>query len=422
MYEINRRKLIRSGACASLYALLCRGGWAGRAMAQSAFAPYVLHVHASGGWDTTMVFDNKIGKSTITMEPGASSATGAANIKYIDHADRPAVKTFFDTHGSYAAIVNGINVGGLNRKHALKLMMGAVPANRFRYTDWLSFYTFSTNPVMPLPHLVIDAPWMPGDYSSIASLLPSSLIDTFANGVNGNLDATAESSLTTFRGAAFSKLATNASAKSLDGDKLNALAHSYARNAILYNETNKAVATMGDTSADPAFVRNGKLAVEMFAQGSSQAITLQSGADNEWDTTSNNYTQQSKKFQDLFSGLNDILAYAKTRGVGNRMLVIVSSERGRAPTLNSQSGKNAWSYTSVLLYGVGIKGGTTVGLTDDYLRGLPIDPIFGGLAPSLAPMEMGNIMAAIYLKTNVPSKILLPNHAPLSPIISSEDS
>ncbi len=422
MFEINRRKLIKWAIFVSLAALLYQEGWGGRAMAQSTFAPFVLHVHASGGWDTTMVFENKIGKPGISREPGATSATGAGNINYINHADRPAVKTFFDTYGNNAAIVNGINTGGINRTQALKLMMGAVPTNRFRYSDWISFYTYSTNPVMPLPHLVIDAPWMPGDYSSIASLLPSSMIDTYANGLNGSLDATAESSLTTFRSAAFTKLATNVSAKSLDGDKLNALAHSYFRNSILYTETKKAIASIGDTSGNPAFVRNGKLAVEMFAQGSSQAVTLQSGPDNEWDTTTNNYAQQSEKFQNLFSGLNSILAYATTRGVGGKILVIVTSERARAPILNGLAGKNAWAFTSALLYGVGIKGGTTVGLTDDYLRGLPIDPIFGGFAPSAAPLEMGNIMSAIYLKTNVPAKILLPTHTPLSLIILEEES
>jgi hypothetical protein len=421
MHHINRRTFIQGSICTSLTALLYRGGWEGQAIAQSAFAPFLLHIHASGGWDTTMVFDNKIGKGGVTTEPGAISATGAGNIRYVDHSNRPAVKAFFDAYGGNTAIVNGINTGGINRNHALKVMMGAIPTNRFRYSDWISFYTYSTNPVMPLPHVVIDAPWMPGDYSSIATQLPSSMIDTYVSGVNGNLDTKAESSLATFRSAAFTKVLTKANPKSLDADKLNALAHSYARNAILYTETKKAVTTMGDTSGDPAFVRNGKLAVEFFAQGSSQAVTLQSGIDNEWDTTSDNFNLQSEKFEALFSGISSILAYASTRGVGSKMLVIVTSERGRSPTLNDREGKHAWSFTSALLYGVGIKGGTTVGITDDFLRGMPIDPIFGSLANNASPLEMGNVMAAIYLKTNVPSKIMLPNHSPLSPIILAEE-
>jgi len=419
MIKLNRKFFLN---CLLITTIFCGLSNSGSVLAQSFFAPYILHIHVSGGWDTTMVFDNKIGKVGVSQELGATSATGAGNIAFVNHPHRPAVKDFFDTYGNYAAIVNGISTGGINRSHALKWTIGAIPTNLFRYTDWMSFYTYSTNPVLPLPHLVIDAPWTPGDYASIATQLPSHLIDTFAAGVNGNLDSDAETSLSAFRSQVFSAIATNASGKSLDADKLNALVYSYSRNSTLYVEVKKAVASMGDTSPDTAFVRNGKLAIEMFAQGSSQAVTIQSGPDNEWDTTTDNFERQSEKYQDLFSGLNNILAYAGTRGVGNKILVIVSSERGRAPILNAQGGKNAWAFTSALLYGVGIKGGTIVGLTDDYLRGLPIDPIFGGLSQKGVPLEMGNIMSAIFLKTNVPAKILLPNHTPLSPIISAEDS
>lgn len=422
MFKSKCNKYLRPSFQILVFILLSFGYGSSNTFAQSSFIPFVLHIHASGGWDTTMVFENKIGKVGVSHEPGATTATGAGNIAYIHHANRPAVKTFFDTYGANTAIVNGLNAGGINRIHALKTMMGAIPAGRFRYSDWISYFTFSTNPVMPLPHLVIDAPWMPGDYSSVATLLPSSMIDTFAEGPNGNLDATAENALTAFRTSVFNKIATNASGRSLDADKLYALTQSYSRNSILYSETRKAVAAMGDTSADSAFFRNGKLAIEMFAQGSSQAVTLQSGKDNEWDTTVDNYKLQAEKFQSLFSGINSILSYAASRGVGSKLLVIVTSERGRAPILNAQAGKSAWAFTSALLYGVGIRGGTTVGLTDDYLRGLPIDPIFGGISTNSAPLEMGNVMSAIYLKTNVPAKILLPNHTPLSSIIAAEES
>src|SRR5690606_34978997 len=97
------------------------------------------------------------------------------------------------------------------------------------------------------------------------------------------------------------------------------------------------------------------------------------------------------------------------------------SERGRAPLLNSVGGKEAWPYTSVLLWGVSIKGGTVAGLTDATLRGMPIDPIFGGQSATGGPLEMGNVVSGIYLKTNIPTKILLPDHKPLSPILLADD-
>ena len=35
-------------------------------------APYLLVIYVSGGWDPTMVFDPKIGSSTVAQETGSS--------------------------------------------------------------------------------------------------------------------------------------------------------------------------------------------------------------------------------------------------------------------------------------------------------------------------------------------------------------
>lgn len=389
----------------------------------SSFIPFILLVHVSGGWDTTMVFDNKIGSAYVSQESGASAATGAGNIAFVDHPSRPAVKAFFDTYGANAAIVNGLNAGGIERRTALRTMMGAVPPTRYRHTDWLSFYTYSTNPVMNLPHVVIDAPWLPGDYASVAVRLSSASVADYTAAVpaNESLGATGETALAAFRKTAYGTFYTAANDKSVDSDKLKALFYSYARESSLYADLPKAVQTLGDVSADTQFVKNGKLAVELFAQGSTQAVTVQSGPDNEWDTTTDNFARQTDSYQALFSGLSSILAYATTRGVAGKMILIVTSERGRAPRLNSSGGKGAWPFTSALLWGVGIKGGTVAGLTDATLRGMPIDPIFGGQTTTNGPLEMANIMAGIYLKTNVPTNILLPDHKPLSPILLADD-
>lgn len=424
MNGINRRQLIQGGVYAALTGVLCRGGWSSRAAAASSFIPFFLHIHVSGGWDTTMVFENKIGQSYVSQETGAVVATGAGNIPYIDHANRPAVKTFFDTFGSNAAIVNGVSVGGIDRVQAMQNIMGCKAPARTRYTDWLSFYTYSTNPVMSMPHVVIDAPWLPGDYSAVAVRLTSKAITEYSTPIDGAelLGADGERALAAFRKEAYGKFYSAANEKSLDGDKLKALFYSSARESNAYTDVAKAQTTLGDLSADSDFLKKGKLAVELFAQNSSQAVTVQSGPDNEWDTTTDNFARQAVKYQELFAGINAIISYANTRGVANKMIIMVTSERARAPRLNTVGGKFAWPFTSVLLWGVGINGGAVAGLTDPALRGLPIDPIFGGQSDKAPPLEMGNIISAIYLKNNIPTKLLLPDHKPLSPILLAADS
>lgn len=421
--SINRRSFIQGGAAAMLLAYLGRGGWISKANATDSFIPFVLHIYVSGGWDQTMVFDNKLTSDICSQETGATSATGGGNLAYVNHPNRPAVKTFFDTYGANAAIVNGISSGAMDRVGALKKMMGAIPDGKYRYADWLSFYTYSTNPVMTLPHVVIDAPWMPGDYNSVAVKLTSDTIDEYTSAIPNTktLGSDGESALTTFRSSAYSSFYTAANEKSLDNDKLKSFFYSYARESNAYSELVDATTTVGDTTGDSKFLRNGKIAIELFAQGASQCATVQAGLENEWDTTTDHYNRQSEKFQNLFSDINDLFSYASSRNVLEKMIVIVSSERGRAPILNDQNGKGSWAFTSVLLWGVGIRGGTVAGLTDKALRGLPIDPIFGGQSETAPPLEMGNIFSALYLKTNVPTKILLPNHKPLSPILLVED-
>ena len=100
---------------------------------------------------------------------------------------------------------------------------------------------------------------------------------------------------------------------------------------------------------------------------------------------------------------------------------MVVSERGRAPRVNEVGGKSPWAFTSMLAWGAGIAGGIVAGLTDDALRGLPVDPIFGTqVAKGGVTLEMGNVMAAYYLKTNVPASLIVPSYKPLTPIIKKD--
>ena len=51
--------------------------------------PFILMVYCSGGWDPTMVFDDKAGSALVAQEPGAVAAVGAGNIPFVDHPARP---------------------------------------------------------------------------------------------------------------------------------------------------------------------------------------------------------------------------------------------------------------------------------------------------------------------------------------------
>lgn len=423
MRSISRRDLIKFSAAGlagpSLRALLSSS----KASAQTTFTPYVLLVYASGGWDQTMVFDNKIGVSSCAQEAGWRLGQSQSGIKFVDHPDRPSVRNFFAQYGKSSTIINGINCGAMARDHAIANMFGDIPDKRFRRCDWLSFYAAMLNPAIDLPHIVIDAPYLPGEYAPYAINLPTQriieMLSPLPNAVALNQDG--ENALANLRRSAFLSLVENQNMANIDSEKQVTLYYQHLRNTILAKRLRAALAaiTPSVTANNLNFNSKGQLAVELFKAGYTQCVSLRAGGENEWDTTKDNFTRQSDLFEGLFSGLTKIMSYARDREILNRMLIIVMSERGRSPTLREDAGKQVWPYTSVLLYGAGLAGNMVVGETDPMLRGVAINPTFGQQTSGAELIDMRHVMAAIYLKTNAPGRFILPSTQPLACILAS---
>ena len=78
--------------------------------------------------------------------------------------------------------------------------------------------------------------------------------------------------------------------------------------------------------------------------------------------------------------------------LSKRVTVVVFSEMGRAPQLNTWGGKDHWTFTSTMLIGAGIAGGQSIGAVDDSGIGFAIDPDSGALSTSgeaLSPAHLG---------------------------------
>ncbi len=422
--HLDRRQLLRGGAYLALGGAAWALGLIPEARSADTITPFVLMIYVSGGWDQTMVFDNKTESGYVTQEPGAKAATGGGNLPYIDHPNRPSVKKFFDTYGANAAIVNGINNGSMDRRQAILNSFGAVPKSKNRPVDWLSFYTISVNPVLQMPHTIIDAPYLPGEYTSVNIRLTTAAIKEYVTAAptTETLGVDGETALNNFRKNAYGDFYKSSPPDALDGEKLVALHNAYAREPTVAAALTAINDDLGVQGTDSDFVRNGRIAIELFATGRSQAVTLQAGPDDNWETTGvDHFAKQSANYETLFAGINTILEHAAKRSVADRMTLMVVSERGRAPRVNDVGGKSPWAFTSMLTWGAGIAGGIVAGLTDDALRGLPVDPIFGTqVAKGGVTLEMGNVMAAYYLKTNVPASLIVPNYKPLTPIIKKD--
>lgn len=400
--------------------------WAPKTLAQATGeAPHILLVYASGGWDPTMVFDNKLDSPYVEGETGIIPSTGANNIPFLHHASRPAVNTWFQNYGYNAVIVNGIYSPSLERQSAFAGMFTAIPSGKNRPVDFLTYYAASLRPTSLAPHIVFDAPYAPGDYEQVAVKLSRTHLNEYLNGTeNGpTLTESHETALFDYHKVVWGKFLDTIHPNSLDSSKVRSIYANILREKNLKKALKGAALKLGSQGSESQLLRSGKLALEMFANGSSLCATIQAGRTRYWDTSHAHISRQNAGFQNLFGDLAKIINHAATLGLQNKLLIIVASEMGKSPRFNDRQGKDPWPYTSVLLWGGLLNGGTVHGRTDRYLRGVKIDPVFGTqTSDTMIQPRLANIFSAIYLAAGVPYKLILPEYKPISSILSSLSS
>lgn len=419
--KMSRRTFISNTALGGLVAPTLLTNFGSRIFGQklATTKPFILWVHCDGGWDQTMVFDNKIGLAGVAQESGAEGAKGLKDIAFVKHSSRAAVQTFFETYGDKTAIVNGLFCGSLAHEMALRRELGTAIGGRFG--DWLSYYCSSFPGFNPLPHVVIDAPFMPGSLSTNAVHLTAESLLDYNDTVTAPaaLGTDAEKALAEYLEGAYSNTDA-ASAAGLDGQKMTALIAALKREDSTKTMF-KEVSTATGSGSDSKFVSDGKFALELFGRGYAQAATIQAGGRRAWDSHGANFASQSTQFQELFADLSKILKHAESVNLGAaNLLICVTSEMGRAPVLNADGGKDHWPYTSALLWGACVKGGAVVGGSDEQLRGVKVNPLFGTLGESDGVvLDMSYVMAAFFATFGLATDELLPGILPLSAVLES---
>jgi hypothetical protein len=98
-----------------------------------------------------------------------------------------------------------------------------------------------------------------------------------------------------------------------------------------------------------------------------------------WDTHSNNFVQLKQvNLPNLDQTFDALLGDLEGRGLLDETLVVMMSDFGRTPRVNSQAGRDHWTFCySVVLAGAGIRGGTLCGTSDAqaaYVKDRPVRP------------------------------------------------
>ncbi len=385
--HIDRRRFIElSGAGA---ALASSGLWVPRTaraeLADPSGLKFIFVVNY-GGWDITRVFANEFDNPLVDMESDAGTSS-VGDLSFVDHDARPSVADFFDRNGDRSLILNGILVQSIAHENCMRICLTGSTAQDA--PGWPAILAGNLATAFPLPHLVVAGPSYPGQFGAFVTrtgssgqlegLLSGSILDWSDTPVSAP-EWRAEDIMDSYmsrRAAAF------ADGKLAAGGHAADLADAFAR-ASERGRSLKDLLGVVEWAGGTSFSQQLDLAVDLLQLQVSRCVTVATGYS--WDTHTNNDATQSSNFENLFGGLVDLMDKLRATpgtGTGNSLadetVLVVCSEMGRTPALNSSSGKDHWPYTSALICGPGVTGGRVVGGFDSYFYGRSVDLATGDI-------------------------------------------
>ena len=426
--DISRRALLGLGVSGA--ALLAMPGFARRAARAQAANPHLLVTFfGDGGWDVTQVFDvhdpldatdgvDVDVPQAISGLPPSQIAT-AGGITYVSNpTTRPAADAFFARWGARTAIVNGINTRSTSHDQSRQLVLtGYLDPTR---ADFAIMAAHKNGADMPLPHLLLSGPSFGGPFAGLSgrvggqlgralayNRIPSHTTpDSSQLAVSALGEAYVQQALESQRlldrdGALAGKVAQFQEAN-VRGDKLVRLASSLPRNS---NDGAQLATAIGAA----------------FRAGLTTSITVENvgGFD-----THNDNTQQNARWEELFTFLDQFVGgLAAQPGVASATLldettIVYCSEFARTPELNGDNGKDHHPFTSMLFVGKGVRGGTTVGMTDRDQEGVKVSFTTGLPDDTGQVIDVQNVVAGVLTLAGANAADYLPSVRPFTAMIA----
>ncbi len=396
---MNRRQLLGASiATAAGLSLPARRAWADPV---SATDRRFLFVFNSGGWDPTRVFATAFDNPNVDMEPGAARGT-AGGIDFVDHADRPSVRAFFEANHGDLLVVNGVQVRSI--AHEICTMIALTGNTSGLAPDWATIIAAGGGASYTLPHLVLGGPSFTGALGTttartgsagqLEGLLSGDILDQTDRSV-GKLPRPYTDRIDRYlqrRAGAEAASARGAVRRGLTAAYDDALEKALGLKDYRYVMDFSGGVGLGDQAA---------VAVDALSLGLSRCVSIGYAGAAGWDSHAQNDDTQSANFEGLFSGLGQLVELLRgTPGsvgptLADETVVVVLSEMGRTPQLNATLGKDHWPYTSVMLMGAGLTTDRVVGGFDAGYAGLTIDPGSAEVATDGRVLSVESVGAAL---------------------------
>jgi uncharacterized protein (DUF1501 family) len=415
MRMFSRRDLLRSSA-----GLLGAGLLGLHATAAAPGSRHKLIVYfVRGGWDTTKVFWPPWDLSTPVQEPDASEAT-ANGITFVDHPNRQRVRRFFESYGDVTAVLDGMLVRSVNHQVCERLVLTG--GSRTDEADWPSVLGAAAASEHALPSVVLSGPSWPGPLQRYSSIVGSadqlqSLIDRRVFRVGDQpIDPPSDAVFAPVDALLEQRVAARLATATDPGQQrmLSTMDDGLARMARLRDEARQ-VAFEGSGLSEQA-----RTAVSMLRYGIARCVSMEHAG---FDMHS--FVDEQDPLLDLcFATVGELIELLRITpspqgGVlADDTTVLVISEMGRTPYRNNRDGKDHWPYTSCMLIGAGIRGGTKIGGHNSALSGLPINLLTGAVDPSGTVVTPANLGATLMSLSGLDPETRVPGYAPISALLS----
>lgn len=414
--RLSRRQLLRSTlALGGLGAL--GGALHGRPGRAAVGERKFIFVVASGGWDVTRALSDTFNNPLVDQQPNSEPAQ-RGELRWVHHPSRPSVDQLFHTWGHRALVLNGVVVPSIFHDRGTRLVLTG--SARGDLPDWPAILSARSHTL--LPHLVLGGPSFPGPLAGAVARTQD------GNQLQGVMTGSLQS-YTDAPGLALSPASLSATQQYLAEQGALALERApgprsaaqldawlLARQRADQLQTLADQVQMSDGSELNATLRS---AAGALTAGLSRCVTVAHGAGLRWDSHANNDVLQSPLWEELFSGLVELMqTLDDTPGelsatLAEETTVVVLSELGRTPAFNDAMGKHHWPHTSALILGAGFTGGRVVGGFDSDFASQLLDPATGEVSASGVEVNGGVLGATLLASADIDPGEWVPDSAPL---------
>ncbi len=380
---MDRRDFLKLASCAgmSVMAPAAFGGrdlsYGRKGIANEAYdGTFFILLHAGGGWDPTSFCDPKGSNGPNDPNPmnryEKSMIGQAGNLRFPMEFPDPnnpdvgigtgLIPAFFEEHYQDLLVINGIdmqtNGHDQGTRHAWTgrlsegfPTMGAYLAGTYNSTLPMSFLAF-------------------GGFTETAGVAPQSrasnigALQTLAYPERANFEDENSTYLSSNALELIERAQFERDQALIAGQGLPKIQHSMS---TLYesrsgsNELKRLQQFLPDETSG-GLRGQVEVALAAYRAGISVAANLSAGG---FDTHGNHDASHIPSLENVLDAMGYARNLSRELGIGDKVVIMASSDFGRTPGYNDGNGKDHWSVSSMLMMGSGIQGNRVIGATDD---------------------------------------------------------